>query len=832
MTEKFGHALHLCRGGTAAFRGDAVITTPFVVSWPGAIVDLDNPALFKHSLNRAVERSRAHLQLAAGARRNFLHDGVAVAVLIGKRNQNVKYGNGERVHSELNYDESRYIRQASSSGGNEEEGTASKTRSLCVRRLRTFSLPAGQPPRGNIRQTDMLKNLLLLVSLIAAQDRGGGQVVPLPPPPTPAQPVDRQLIINGVPGNVGFGPGGLVFPIDLQFQNPQQPGQPLAPGTATVEGSVTVMGTSDPVVGATVEMRKTECTKTGGEAMNTTTGPDGKFSFKQVRAGNWCIGAAKSGGALAPAEYRMRGYKGRGLAVTVADNQQVQDIKLMMPQTGSISGRVIDSDGEPMGHTRVQAMEAFYQDGQKRLYTLNVVQTNDQGEFSLFWLPPGEYYVAAVPEDATRQNVMFSVAPPGIGGHRSDALPPVVTRRNLPDGGFTEDVYRPIYYGGGPDPQRAQKIDVRPGTNNAIELSFAGAQPRSFHIRGRAINGVTGQPAEGAQIRLVPREWTATAIVPYASVDKLGNFDIKGVAPGSYALYAAASTRDPNAPTQQALQGMTPQAIQQLAQQGVNLGGQIPIGARLPIEMGNQNLENVAMNLLPGGTLTGEFILEGNLATDLTGQQRQSLRVNLQREPEIPGATLGGASNGNMNANSPDTSFRIQSIFPGDLRVQVNPFVAPFSWTTPTLPDALQNVFVKAIRLGSADVLADGLHLATSNPDQRLQIVLGIGGKLDGSVMNERNEPMPNVKVALVPDFAYRKRNDLYRSAVTDASGKFKIQGIAPGDYRVLAWEDIAEGAWQDPEVLRGVEARGKVVRISENGQTGVEVVAIPGGRQ
>ena len=38
-------------------------------------------------------------------------------------------------------------------------------------------------------------------------------------------------------------------------------------------------------------------------------------------------------------------------------------------------------------------------DGQRRLYTLNAVQTNDQGEFSLFWLPPGEYYVSAVPED-------------------------------------------------------------------------------------------------------------------------------------------------------------------------------------------------------------------------------------------------------------------------------------------------------------------------------------------------------------------------------------------------------------------------------------------------
>lgn len=676
----------------------------------------------------------------------------------------------------------------------------------------------------------MLKTSLVFMSLLLVQDR------PAPPPPLPPVPARNQtfgvpVIVNGPPGNIQILPGFIPppgFPPDQLLQ----PLQPLPPGTATIEGMVTVMGTSDPVSGATVEMRKTDCNRTGGETMTTTAGPDGKFSFKEVRAGNWCIGAAKTGGALSPAEFRMRGYKGRGVAFAVADNQQIQDIKLMMPQTGAISGRVLDSDGEPMGHARVQAMEAFYQDGQKRLYTLNVVQTNDRGEFSLFWLPPGEYYVAAVPEDPQRQNVMYSVAPPGIGGHRADAMPPLVTRKNLADGGFTEDVYRPVYYGGGAEPQRAQKIDVRPASSNVIELSFAGAQTRSFHIRGRALNGVTGQPAEGAQIRLIPREWTATAIVPFARVDKAGNFDIKGVAPGSYALYAAASTRDPNAPTQATLQGLSPAAIQQLIAQGINLGGAIPIGARFPVEMGNQNLENVALNLLPGGALTGEFFFEGNLANELTPQQRSSFRVNLVREPEIPGATLGGASTGGIAPNSPDTSFRMQSVFPGDFRVTVSPFLNTFSWTPPTLPDPIQNVFVKSIRMGTADVLNDGLRLATSNPDLRLQIILATGGKLDGAVTNERNETMANVKVALVPDFAFRKRGDLYRNTITDGAGKFRIQGIPAGDYRVLAWEEIPDGAWQDPEVLREFEARGKVVRIAEGGQTAVEVAVIPGGRQ
>jgi hypothetical protein len=667
----------------------------------------------------------------------------------------------------------------------------------------------------------MLKILLLLLLAFPVQDRTAPP--PLPPPPGQRGAAGPAIVIDG---------GNVLLPGFADPAQQQQPQQPLPPGTATVEGLVTILGTNNPVPGAAVEMRKTDCGRTGGETLSTTAGPDGKFSFKQVRAGNWCIGAAKSGGNFAPVEYQQRGFKGRGVTIAIADNQQVQDIRLTMPQTGSISGRVLDSDGEPMGHARVYAMEAFYQDGRKRLYTLNVVQTNDLGEFSLFWLPPGEYYVSAVPEDPMRQNVVFSVAPPGVGGHRSDAMPPVVTRRNLPDGGFTEDVYKAVYYGGGTNPQRAQKIDVRPGSNATIELSFAGAQSRSFHIRGRILNGINGQPAEGAPVRLYPKDWTATAIVPYATADKTGNFDIGGVAPGSYVLYASTSMRDPNAPTPAALQGANAATIQQLLSQGVNIGGSIPLGVRLPVEMGEQNLDGISLSLLTGGSLAGEFIFEGKLATDLTPQQKSSFRVNLVRDPDIPGATLGGASQAGIAPNAADTAFRLQSVFPGDFRVTVSPFVNTFSWSQPALADPLANMYVRSIRFGSGEVLGEGLHLMTNNPDQRLQIVLATGGQLEGVVTNERNEPMANVRIVAVPDLAFRRRDDLYKSAATDGSGKFKIQGIAPGDYRVYAWEDIADGAWLDADVLRDFEARGKPVRVTESGTSAVEVVAIPRGRQ
>jgi hypothetical protein len=220
-------------------------------------------------------------------------------------------------------------------------------------------------------------------------------------------------------------------------------------------------------------------------------------------------------------------------------------------------------------------MEAFYESGQRRLYTLNAVQTNDLGEFSIFWLPPVEYYVSAVPEDPQRQNVSFSVSPPGIGGHRSDAMPPVISRKNLPDGSFTEEVYAPVYFGGGPDPQRAQKITVAPGSSNTAELSFAGARTGSFHVRGRAVNGTTGAACGKCKIRLYPQNGLQPPSYFRQSRQERQFRHCRSRA-RSYALYASSSTRDPNATNPDDDHGVLhPNCFSNSLSQGVKLGGTI-----------------------------------------------------------------------------------------------------------------------------------------------------------------------------------------------------------------------------------------------------------------
>jgi hypothetical protein len=95
-------------------------------------------------------------------------------------------------------------------------------------------------------------------------------------------------------------------------------------------------------------------------------------------------------------------------------------------------------------------------------------------------------------------------------------------------------------------------------------------------------------------------------------------------------------------------------------------------------------------------------------------------------------------------------------------------------------------------------------------------------------VQTEKQEPAVNVTVVFVPDTSRRSRPDMYRTASTDASGRFHVEGLPPGDYKVFSWEDVETGAWQDPDFIQRFEDRGKPVRIPENGTAGVELRVIP----
>src|SRR5262249_1551936 len=150
---------------------------------------------------------------------------------------------------------------------------------------------------------------------------------------------------------------------------------------AAIRGVVVQSMSLEPVAKAVVRLSG------GGNAdpLVVTTGADGRFEFPNVTSGTYDLTAARSGYLVTA--FGQRGPSGSGSKLTVEAGVNVDNVRLVMTATGTISGRVSDNSGDPLANVPVQALKYSYADGQRTLTQVKIDQTDDRGEFRLFWLP-------------------------------------------------------------------------------------------------------------------------------------------------------------------------------------------------------------------------------------------------------------------------------------------------------------------------------------------------------------------------------------------------------------------------------------------------------------
>ncbi len=569
----------------------------------------------------------------------------------------------------------------------------------------------------------------------------------------------------------------------------QAAGQQPQPGS--IEGIVVKSGTGEPLGGATVQLNLRAEGAIPREALHryARTGGDGKFVFSDVMPGEYQLIATRSGGWV-PAEYGQRAPTGQGIPFEIAPGQRMTGIQLAMAATGSISGRIFDGDGEPLGRAQVQALRAIYSEGRRKFTIVQMVETNDRGEYRLFWLPPGRYYISAKPyilrmpglqgPNAAPASVVRITEPARFASYEL-ATAPAVKRRNLGTGETIEEIDIPVYYPGIVDAQAAVPIAVAPGAAaGGIDISTGPGRAPSRHIRGRVINAENGQPSPEASVIAVPRTPDPLISAPSGRSGPDGSFDLAGALPGTYSVFAT-NFRD------------------------VSMSGV----AR--VEVGERDVQNVPIVIGNGFKIAGRFIIDGRSPSG-RDPNVANLRAGFTRDPNIPGTPQGGPSF--VPPPAPDGSFILEGVSAGDFRVTIR-----------GVPD---DAYIKSIRLGNTGILEEGLHLA-GPPDSLLEVVIGANaGRIEGSVTNDRQELLSNMAVILVPDPRLRHRSDLYKTAVTDNAGQFRFRGITPGEYKLFAFEEVETGAWQDPDFIRAYENRGVPVQVTEGSNGNVRLTSLP----
>jgi hypothetical protein len=595
-----------------------------------------------------------------------------------------------------------------------------------------------------------------------------------------------------------------LFSLDAAGQRPRAN---TAAQPSSLQGRAVKWGTSEPIAKATVELRPVE---PGGQppyVAKTTT--DGTFVFDGVRAGQYRVVATRPG--YVTAEYGQRWPNGAGTPLTLPPGRTVSNVPIPMLPTAAISGRARDGLGQPIGNVEVEAFRATYRDGRRELTRVDTAVTDDRGEYRLFWLAPGRYYVSARPQELAGNMMRWSVGVGGGGVAGSNGLIQFQEFRNSGDGASVQppvmglaanrvrERYVPVYFPGTTDEHAASPVDLAAGADQG-GVDFVLEPVPMQSVRGRVVYESNGEPATSAHVQWVSSTGASSisgSDDPFGGLGRVlmlpptvqccdGSFEL-ALAPGSYTIVAANNN----------------------------------LNARAEVQVGFSDVDGVLLSLGQSFNITGRVVFEGRQPT---AAELNALRVSLAMNPPVPGLAPDSYS-----VVLPNGSLTL-SAGRGDFRINIAPLLnVPGASLVPPRPGSpvLSNFYVKSMRLGGVDVLNGGLHL-DGRPDAPLEIVIGTTpGSVEGVVVNQNHQPVPNVPVSLLPDAARRGRFDLYKSVSSDAAGRFKIEQVPPGDYVAFAWDGIEGGEWQNPAFVATYESRSTPVRVSDSATAAIELTAL-----
>lgn len=450
----------------------------------------------------------------------------------------------------------------------------------------------------------VLTALFLAVSQVVG---GGVSGQPSPPPPprpaTQGQP-PRDVGRRPEPTGTGVIRGRVVAadtgnPIRRAMVNlspmapPMRPigtSPPGAPASGTPPLGTTTSTRTMTANGVTTQM-------TSGVAMgvnlvprSSTTDSQGAFEFTRLPAGIYRLqasagqySAAYLGMAYGAKKPNGPGFFDPGTPIQLAEGERFDKAVVALPKGAVITGRVSDDNGDPMA--RVQVYTMFLAPGSTRPQrTGSGAQTDDLGQFRLYGLMPGDYFVIA---EASRNTFV----PPNAAPETEEEKIGFMT----------------TYFPGTPDEGSAQRVRTRAGGETpGVEMRMATG--RLFRISGMITDsqGRTSNRISGTLFRRLAAQTSTFGF----STDEQGRFQMRNIPPGEYRLVARGRPMGPD-----------------VAQ---NEPGEM---ANVPLTIG-ADVDGLMIVTAPGAVVTGEVVFEQGPPVQ-PGQNAPPIRVNAQMgDPE------------------------------------------------------------------------------------------------------------------------------------------------------------------------------------------------------
>lgn len=282
----------------------------------------------------------------------------------------------------------------------------------------------------------------------------------------------------------------MIVSILFAFLLAQAPPEPeVKPGQASIEGTVVNAVSGAPLGNATVVLEGI-APAIAGVSLRAETDATGAFILRNID----------------PTRYRMHAHRAGfvdaayGAPLALQPGMAMKDVVFKLMPQGVVTGRITNPDGEPVANVAVSLARIVYDHrGRKQLATFDPVSTNDLGEYRIFNIPPGRYYLNATA--------------PATGS------------------------YAPTWYSGTVDPQAAALLKIQPG-QTASGVNLALLKSVEQRIAGTIDSRNTG-PAGPITIHLQPRGTGLSAMPDISTVvpDSAPGFAIEAP-PGEYNLIA------------------------------------------------------------------------------------------------------------------------------------------------------------------------------------------------------------------------------------------------------------------------------------------------------
>jgi len=548
----------------------------------------------------------------------------------------------------------------------------------------------------------------------------------------------------------------------------QQSGQPVrdtsaldpTTGVAALSGRVLAGDTGAVVKRATIRLAGQDTR----DRRTVQTDDNGRYLFTDLQTGRYTVTVSKAG--FVTIAYGQQHPRQPPLPIRVDAGRQLRNVDIALPRGSVITGYVVDEDGEPMVRAMVQVLRYVYRQGQRQIEPAGSDQTDDRGQYRVFDLESGDYYVNVTLRRRRGQNGRggrggLGGRGGGVGGRQFEA-PSVVED---PDTiGFA-----PTYYPGVTMLRNATPLTL--GMSQELSgVNFDAQLVQMARVEG-LIFGPDGLPARGAQVLLtladVMGRTSGTRLVGRG--DRDGYFEVKNVPPGRY--------------TVQARQGGGRRASEQ-------------VFASQEIAVDGQDITDLTMMLRHGAEIHGTITFDGNQLPDPSDVER--LLVTTSPLNPTPFEQRGGADAG-VGA---DSSFVLSDIVGGPRLIRIN-----------RLPDGLQ---LKSVYVEGRDVVDIPLDFGAGQTVSGVSLVLTDRiTELTGMVHDERGDALTELTVIAFPtdDALWQPQSRHIRALRPDQNAQYRIRGLPPGDYLLSVVEVIQEGEWFDPRLLG--ELRRRAARVS-----------------